>query len=411
MRLLFRFHQVAGLFSALFIFLFLVTAAVLLFREEITWLDTDEGAPMARETLLLDLDRAIGAAEEEGRRVTYVRVEERYGRLRLEAKETRNGHGAPKLLWLGGEERLAHAEGRGSPWVRDAMRVLHLLHTQLALGRNVGRDLALFACVLCVLLVLSGWALYPAFQQRLSFGAVRHAPRRLFYADLHRKLGAITGMWLFLLALSAVMILLYGEEKSAYTQRAWQEARAEMADTPRGLAPHAALERAEASAPGCLVEAIYLPQEDAPFYAFEMRPASTREGIYRLSDWAFLAKDGSDWRIDPQPRMLTFLSEGLNLHLHNHPGLLYRILWLAFALLAIAMVVCGVLASLARCRRDTGVRGRRFLPARPTRSACRYTAAAALLTLLGFVLPMWEGWARWLGAALLFLVLLLSVRK
>ena len=229
--LLYKIHRWLGLTMSVVMLLLCLTGGILLIGQDMTGDSSqEEGMYISARELWQDLPVAMLSAEVEypSWNIYSVRVDEQKGILRLQLRNNDSASASSDkklLLWQHVQQSLLEKQAiksDNSLW-NMVSNISHDLHLRLGLG-SFGHELLKVLCVLFLLIIVTGVMLYPSFMKGISFGARRKYTKRLYWADMHKFLGIVSGTWLVILTASALIILLYTDARASYGKSAWYEA-------------------------------------------------------------------------------------------------------------------------------------------------------------------------------------------
>lgn len=223
------------------------------------------------------------------------------------------------------------------------------LHVRLNDG-EAGRILMGVMCGVAMISIGTGFVLYPKFMKGLSFGTRRAFSWRLWWSDWHKILGILAGGWLFLLSFSGLGLFLHAKGQNRYIDTAWKAAEAHFVP-PSGeaLSVEEALTIIRRRFPEERISSISLPEANHPFYAFDISERPKEIRLYTPRRVVFLAADGADELIPPQPpAWLALAPLALNLHFRNHDTLWLKGMWGFFLILSLLLTVSGLAVYLTR---------------------------------------------------------------
>jgi uncharacterized iron-regulated membrane protein len=228
----------------------------------------------------------------------------------------------------------------------DVTAFLLDLHSSLTLG--VGGELLLTIVALTFLAsLISGIAIYAPFLRGRAFGAVRAAPARVRWIDLHNFLGVAAAAWLVIVGATGFMNALEGPLFAA-----WDGALMERLLTPYQGKPYpdhlvsadAALAAALHAKPGMIATSIGFPYSafgsprhyliwlkgDAPLTSHFFTPVLIDAASGRLAS------------AEPLPWYLRVLEISRPLHFGDYGGAALQVIWAGLDLLAIAILLSGL---------------------------------------------------------------------
>ena len=354
MKGIYRLHRITSFIAAPFLVILCLTGLFLLFEREILGEDAAfDGAPVTEEQLYQRLSEGIAKAKEiaPGQELRSVRFITSQGQLRFYLQEARDSSGR-RIVDLSLEDGVlkdTSPDTSRHTWVRDALSLMARLHVRLNDG-EAGRILMGVMCGVAMISIGTGFVLYPKFMQGLSFGTRRAFSWRLWWSDWHKILGILAGGWLFLLSFSGLGLFLHAKGQNRYIDTAWKAAEAYFVP-PSGeaLPAEEALTIIRRRFPEERLSSISLPEANHPFYAFDISERPKEIRLYTPRRMVFLAADGADELIPPQPpAWLALAPLALNLHFRNHDTLWLKGMWGFFLVLSLLLTVSGLAVYLTR---------------------------------------------------------------
>jgi len=234
------------------------------------------------------------------------------------------------------------------------MYVVYKLHVDMFAGISGKLFLGLMG-VLFVLAIISGVMLYSPIMQKYNFGMVRtEKSTRLKWLDIHNMLGIVTMAWAFVVGITGVI-----NTTSDIVLGLWQAGQLSEMVAPYKMEPplrgnlsslHHALEVSKRAAPEMNASLVAYPGTmftSRHHYAVFMRgdtPLTSRLVKPALID----AKTGllTDMRDMPWYVNVLFLSQPL--HFGDYGGMPLKILWTAFDLVTIIVLITGLYLWFAR---------------------------------------------------------------
>ena len=354
MKWIYRLHRITGFIAAPFLVILCLTGLFLLFEREILGEDAAfDGAPVTEEQLYQRLSEGIAKAKEiaPGQELHSVRFITSQGQLRFYLQEARDAAGR-RIVDLSLEDGVlkdTSPDTSRHTWVRDALSLMARLHVRLNDG-EAGRILMGVMCGVAMISIGTGFVLYPKFMQGLSFGTRRAFSWRLWWSDWHKILGVLAGGWLFLLSFSGLGLFLHAKGQNRYIDTAWKAAEAYFSQSSGEALPAAeALTIIRRRFPEKRISSISLPEANHPFYAFDISERPKEIRLYTPRRVVFLAADGADELIPPQPpAWLALAPLALNLHFRNHDTLWLKGMWGFFLVLSLLLTVSGLAVYLTR---------------------------------------------------------------
>ena len=354
MKWIYRLHRITSFITAPFLVILCLTGLFLLFEREILGEDAVfDGAPVEEEQLYQRLSEGIAKAKEiaPGQELRSVRFITSQGQLRFYLQEARDSSGR-RIVDLSLEDGVLKdisPDTSRHTWVRDALSLMARLHVRLNDG-EAGRILMGVMCGVAMISIGTGFVLYPKFMKGLSFGTRRAFSWRLWWSDWHKILGILAGGWLFLLSFSGLGLFLHAKGQNRYIDTAWKAAEAHFVP-PSGeaLPVEEVLTIIRRRFPEERISSISLPEANHPFYAFDISERPKEIRLYTPRRVVFLAADGADELIPPQPpAWLALAPLALNLHFRNHDTLWLKGMWGFFLILSLLLTVSGLAVYLTR---------------------------------------------------------------
>lgn len=354
MKWIYRLHRITSFITAPFLVILCLTGLFLLFEREILGEDAVfDGAPVEEEQLYQRLSEGIAKAKEiaPGQELRSVRFITSQGQLRFYLQEARAAD-RRRIVDLSLEDGVLKdisPDTSRHTWVRDALSLMARLHVRLNDG-EAGRILMGVMCGVAMISIGTGFVLYPKFMKGLSFGTRRAFSWRLWWSDWHKILGILAGGWLFLLSFSGLGLFLHAKGQNRYIDTAWKAAEAHFVP-PSGeaLSVEEALTIIRRRFPEERISSISLPEANHPFYAFDISERPKEIRLYTPRRVVFLAADGADELIPPQPpAWLALAPLALNLHFRNHDTLWLKGMWGFFLILSLLLTVSGLAVYLTR---------------------------------------------------------------
>ena len=421
--LLYKIHRWLGLTMSVVMLLLCLTGGILLIGQDMTGDSSqEEGMYISARELWQDLPVAMLSAEVEypSWNIYSVRVDEQKGILRLQLRNNDSASASSDkklLLWQHVQQSLLEKQAiksDNSLW-NMVSNVSHDLHLRLGLG-SFGHELLKVLCVLFLLIIVTGVMLYPSFMKGISFGARRKYTKRLYWADMHKFLGIVSGTWLVILTASALIILLYTDARASYGKSAWYEAEnnfISIRDDVSGLGrltPLGAVNDMIDEIPDRRVVAMTLPSSKNSFYGFEVTDIPKRQGNFSCAEWYFLTEDGKTVYSKSAPIIVKLGEWALNLHLHNHDGRWLHFMWLVLVCVSVGMVISGVLAYGFRFTKILLVHDRNQVVS-GSRDNCvwKWPVIVCGFSIAGLFLPLLPGAGIVAGGIFLGLVMLIYV--
>ncbi|WP_407113938.1 PepSY-associated TM helix domain-containing protein [Bradyrhizobium sp. LMG 9283] len=224
--------------------------------------------------------------------------------------------------------------------------------------------------LLLVVAIVSGMVLYGPFARRLGFGEVRRQhSNRLRWLDLHNLLGIITLAWFGIVSLTGVINTL-----AAPIELMWQSNQLmDMAAQSQGKAHgdrrasvDLVLAKVRAAVPGMTVTTLAFPGSpfSTPSHYAAFLTGHTPLTSRILKPAIIDAASGEVVAVRDMPWYATALFVSQPLHFGDYGGLPLKIIWAAFDIVTIIILISGLYLWLARWRAGSTVpAGTRTAPA------------------------------------------------
>ena len=229
------------------------------------------------------------------------------------------------------------------------------IHQSLFLGLGGEMFLALMG-VLFVAALVSGAMLYGPFMRKLDFGTVRqNGSKRLKWLDLHNLLGIATLLWMTVVGITGIM-----NELSTPLFGAWQAndvANVVKHHNTKPITNQVGLSSVQASydsvkraLPGHVITSIVFPGHA---FSSPSQYLIWTKGNHRLTGLLFYpalvdARAGRLSAVVNMPWYLRLLEVSRPLHFGDYGGMPLKVIWAAFDLLAIIVLVSGIYLWLVR---------------------------------------------------------------
>jgi uncharacterized iron-regulated membrane protein len=355
---LYRLHRWVSFLCAAFFLLLCITGLPLLFKDEISSLNSVENVPMqpmGYDALWDTVSKGQEQLSREypGKIVKAISADAEKGQLlfRVENPGEMAGHARMKM----GGEQLAFSPDSDSlfqhsqavvryPAIKDFMHFMHVLHLRLGFGQGGMVFLGIF-CALSAFSVLTGLFLYWPMMKKISFGTVRDFSRSIFLADTHKFIGMIAGVWAFLLCVSGTMIVVFSLGYGAYLHGIDVKGSQQFAKIPmtqqRSLSE--AMSWLEEQYPDRNLLSVEYPEKGKNYYAFYLTPNKAAREDFMGQKVLLSASTQSDvFYTQLLPDYLLVAAVFLDMHIHNHPTLLLKILWTCYLVLTIGTIISGL---------------------------------------------------------------------
>jgi uncharacterized iron-regulated membrane protein len=424
----YRLHTYVGIFVALHFVLFALTGLVLLFQDEFqnapvvaakTPAQTHQELATNYANILTDLqknfssDRVLAFFPDEKNPQTL------HVRLGLEgSSKLRGARRATYDLITAAPKAEAPVTGAGFfDWVLQ-------LHRELFLG-STGKLYVGFIGLLYAFVLVTGFLIYGKFMKNREFGSVRldRLPQMI---DLHKFVGVVTFGWSLVVGLSGaflafntLLIKLFQAQSLKHLSAVYKTVRESEVIAPFQQTVLNAL----TALPQSKISYVSFPDTEFGIPGhFLFLMSGTTPLTERLSQIVVLnAQNGSLTEIVDLPLYLKIVLFSEPLHFGNYGGLFLKILWCAFTLGSLFVVLMGLFSFLLK-RRHRRLHAGRQKVSPPIRSPKRLLVlprwhyawpTATLITITaGLVLALvMEGWIAQLASALLVLPLALLALK
>ena len=392
MKTLYKIHKISGLISAVIFIILCITGFVLLFRGEIAeinsvsdeniivteqvempvWEYADEGVKEIRDKYPDSIVESIRAYPEDNS---------------LGIRFSSNGKNHRSYYDVSGKCLISSSEKPKSKFVADAMRTIHRLHMNLTMG-GLGRNLLYFFCVMSLVTIVTGYVVNTSFSKVSPVGYIRQINYRRKISDWHRFISAMAGPWALILTLSALLILVYSDITREYTTQAYESGTVvEGASGFKTVSITDVVKKLRQEYPDKKLVSLSMPSEDEGFYAAQLADYRENKSLYTAYEYAFVSPNNVDDMVYvPGENFRKYLAEALNVHIHNHPLLILKVLWAIMALLSVAMAITGLWVYCTRWQK-----GKNAVIVPVNTSAMpqyRILMIIAVLSLLGIVLPI-----------------------
>ncbi|MDE1163136.1 MAG: PepSY-associated TM helix domain-containing protein [Acidobacteriaceae bacterium] len=247
--------------------------------------------------------------------------------------------------------------------------------------------------LLFVLALLSGFVIYGPFMRRLPFATVRPAPRRTHWLDLHNLLGAAAMCWMLVVGVTGAMNAVSTPLFALWRTHSMATLLAPYKGHPPAahlITPDEAANSARHALPQMKVTGIVYPDPriSTPWhfliYTKGRTPITSRIFTPVLVD----ATSGTVTSSARFPWYIHTLEVSRPLHFGDYGGLPLKILWAAFDLAAIAVLISGIVLWIKKGKAEEASR----VPARATHMkpqpyamVYRWPAVLALLSFAGLL--------------------------
>ena len=346
----------------LFLLVLCLTGLPLVFEREIgQWLAPHGPAPAT----LVDLDRVTRISRERhpGQAVIAVFVDDDSNELVVRMAPTVDGPASAvhRLRFAAGSGALLGDDPYDHAQAPKAMLVIRRLHTDLVMGLSGELWLGAMALLFLVALV-SGVVLYGPFMQKLRFGSVRRErSARVRWLDLHNLLGIVLLGWMGIVGASGLMnelarplFALWQRTEVATMLRMASQVNDGAGNGAGTLAPvQAVYNSVQHALPDMRLLSIGYPSvADGTPHQYVVWMHGDRTLTSRLFEPVLVdAASGRMIGIAPMPWYLRALELSRPLHFGDYGGLPLKMLWAAFDLITIVVLISGIYLWLARSRR------------------------------------------------------------
>ena len=351
-------HEWSSLLCTLFLLVLCVTGLPLLFGDEIDdWLDPSA----AYAVLPADAPRAsLDPMVETARRLRpdevvigiFIDPDEPEIRVNTAVSQAAANADPGNLHWLKFDARTGALLGdsRQAAVPPDRIDQFFLaLHTRLLMG-GTGLAIMLAMGLLFLAAIVSGTVLYAPFMRRLAFGTVRRdRSARVRRLDTHNLFGIVTMAWALVVGFTGVLNELTDPLFDLWRQQVVVAVAARWPGEPIGpetplASVQAALATARAAVPGMIVTGIDYPGGNLTSgrhymaWARGATPATAQLFTPVMID----AVDGRLAATLPMPWYLRAIEVSRPFHFGNYGGLPLKLIWTAFDLMTIAVLVTGI---------------------------------------------------------------------
>lgn len=362
-------HTWSSLICTAFMMVVCLTGLPLIFSDEIAGLtgrhftQADMPAPAPRAST--DAVAAAALAHVPGKVPLYLFAEEDQPDLWYVKLDTRVDTDERDAVLVAVDARDARVLGVPA-FGEGFMAIVYRLHVDLFAGLPGKLFLGLMGLLLLVAIV-SGAVLYPPYMRKLEFGTVRHVRGgRIRWLDLHNLLGIVTLCWALVVGGTGVV-----NTWADVILKAWQAQQMQqlvagratvilkgdtsvdtMAGNDAGTAEFA-LRRALQAAPGMSLAMMAWPgtlMSTRAHFAVILQgdtPLKSRLKEVLLVD----SQTGDVLRAGERPWYVTIFQLSQPLHFGDYGAMPFKLLWAAFDLLTIVVLVTGIYLWLARRRR------------------------------------------------------------
>ncbi|MFL9926781.1 PepSY-associated TM helix domain-containing protein [Herbaspirillum lusitanum] len=234
----------------------------------------------------------------------------------------------------------------------EFMPFVQRLHTELLSG-FAGEMVLAAVGLLALMAVLSGVALYGPYMKNQAFGALRRGRRRTWWLDLHNLIGIATAVWV--LAITATGIINEFAKPLAAVWRSGQMSRlAASGNTPVPFEAlpsiQAARDAAAAALPDNNVTSIILPSRSFSNPAHYLIWTNGNTPLtHRLFSAVLVdARSNKAVAVAEMPGYLRSLQLARPLHFGDYGGFPLKLIWGAFDVFAIFLLLSGLYLWLKR---------------------------------------------------------------
>lgn len=261
-----------------------------------------------------------------------------------------------------GQETDLRRRGRGR-----FTEFLHRIHADLFLGLPGSLFLGTMAIIMIVA-VISGIIVYLPFLRKFGFWTLRsNRSRRLFWLDFHNLTGVMATAWLLIVCVSGAINTAHdittATVRTGFADRVKQIRDAQKVVVPRTvISIDAAIEHAREALPDTRIVALFLPGSE---WSTQLHYTIMAQGIGAMSSeliYAVLvdAHNGAISNVFRTSGLAKALLLSEPIHFPTYGGLPLKLLWAAFDVIAIIVLVSGLYLWVARQRkpRALGIRSK-----------------------------------------------------
>jgi len=361
----FNIHKWTSLICTIFLLLLCVTGLPLVFEEEIDELQHGKNVyeQLPAGTPLANIDSMVQTSVKENpsKIVTSIFIDDEEPQVIISMSTSwaeDEKQASDSNLFTRYDARTGKVLERSKPFSEqpaDFMSIMLSLHRDMFAGLFGELFLAVMGLLFVVALV-SGFVLYGPFMKKLDFGAIRtRKSKRLKWLDLHNLSGIVVLAWMAVVGITGVMnelsTPLFGLWQATDVNRMLESYAGKPMPQPASLpSVQQAVDTAQKAVPGMTVTSIVYP--GAPFgsprhyllWAKGNTPLQSRLFSPVLVD----ANTGCLSAIVKMPWYLRTLEVSRPLHFGDYGGLPLKILWAAFDIIAIVVLISGTYLWFAR---------------------------------------------------------------
>ncbi|MFK4509227.1 PepSY domain-containing protein [Bradyrhizobium daqingense] len=360
-------HKWSSLICTIFALLLCLTGLPLIFHEELGPNPTLEQVADPRARASVDAMIAQALAERPGEIVPYLFYDREKPIVKIPTATSMTS--APDTFFYKVFDiRTGKALTTGQP-NEGFIYVMLRLHADLFAGIKGTLFLGGMGLLLVVAIV-SGVVLYGPFARRLGFGEVRRQhSSRLRWLDLHNLLGIITLAWFGIVSLTGVINTLAAPielmwQSNQLMEMAVQSQAREHGD--RRASVDLVLAKVRAAVPGMTVTTLAFPGSpfSTPSHYAAFLTGNTPLTSRILKPAIIDAASGEVVAVRDMPWYATALFVSQPLHFGDYGGLPLKIIWAAFDIVTIVILISGLYLWLARWRAGGAIpAGTRTAPA------------------------------------------------
>lgn len=407
---LYRIHRWVSLICALFFLLLCITGLPLLFKDEIAtwnmvtqmpkhivgyddlWNALPSGKLQLSQQYPQNLIKAVSADSEKGQLL--FRVEN--------PGEHQQDHARMKM---GGQQLVFDPTSNivfdhnhiavKYPIVRSFMHWMHILHLRLGVGQAGMMFLGIF-CALSAGAIFSGVILYWPMMKKTSWGTIRDISKCLFLADSHKFIGMIAWIWSLLLCISGTMIVVFSIGYGSYLHTVEMQGNQYFSQLPAGGSQRSFSEAmiwVQQNYQDRNLLSVEYPKQGENYYAFYLTPNKETEEDFMGQKVLLSGSDATDlFYTQPLPKYLLIAAVFLNLHIHNHPTLFLKMLWLCYLILTLGTIISGLWIYFEKKRKKTIKKVHITVKRRNNLlgigSAWKWPTAISIFSIIGLFAPL-----------------------
>jgi uncharacterized iron-regulated membrane protein len=281
------------------------------------------------------------------------------------------------------------------PLVTSFMHWMHILHLRLGLGQEGMMFLGLF-CALSAGSIFSGLILYWPMMTKISWGTIRNFSKCLFLADSHKFIGMIAGIWSLVLCISGTMIVVFSIGYGSYLHTIEMQGNQYFSKLPSGGSQRSfseAMRWIQQTYPDRNLLSVEYPEQGKNYYAFYLTPDKATKEDFMGQKVLLNGFDATDFfYTQPLPKYLLIAAVFLNFHIHNHPTLFLKMLWLCYLILTMGTIISGLWIYFEKKRKKPikkvhiTLQRRNNLPGLD--SAWKWPTAIFIFSIIGLIAPL-----------------------